>query len=144
MVKQYKNIKEQELKIGQCSEISKRITEQDVLNFAEITGDQNPAHIDEEYAQNTSFQTRIAHGMLGVSLISSVLGMQLPGPGTIYLEQDVQFKAPIHFDDVIIAKVTVEKIIYKKKFTIVILDTTVLNQNGEVLIAGTAKVIPPK
>ena len=81
----------QELKVGQSDSFSKTITETDVYLFAGITGDLNPAHVDEEYAQNTRFGKRIAHGMLSAGLISNVLGTKLPGPGTIYLSQQVDF-----------------------------------------------------
>ncbi|MFD1472430.1 MaoC family dehydratase [Companilactobacillus mishanensis] len=144
MAVEYANVKESEIKVGMTDSISKKVTEADVNGFAETTGDHNPAHTDEEYASHTQFKTRIAHGMLGASLISAVLGMKLPGPGTIYLGQDLKFTHPIHFNDVITAKVTVKEIIPKKKFNLVILDTTVTNQAGDVAIEGTATVIPPK
>lgn len=143
-MKTYTNVKESELMIGQSAEISKRVTMEDVEQFASVTGDQNPAHTDEEYAQKSQFKTRIAHGMLGASLISAVLGMELPGPGTIYLGQDLKFVHPIHFNDVIVAKATVKEIIPKKSFSLVVFDTVVVNQEGENIITGTATVIPPK
>ncbi|MDR0297995.1 MAG: MaoC family dehydratase [Streptococcaceae bacterium] len=141
---QYKSVKTSELEVGQSFELSKKVTEKDVDGFAEVTGDNNPAHTDEEYASMTPFKTRIAHGMLGASLISAVLGMNLPGPGTIYLGQDLKFTHPIHFDDVITAKVTLKELQQKPKFSIAIFETTVTNQDGDVAITGTAQVIPPK
>jgi len=140
----YANVKESEIYLGQSSEISKRVSMEDVQQFANVTGDKNPMHVDEEYASKTQFKTRIAHGMLGASLISAVLGMNLPGPGTVYLGQELKFVHPIHFDDVITAKATVKEIIPKKNFSLVKLDTNVINQAGEVVIEGTATVIPPK
>lgn len=140
----YVNVKESELQIGQSMEVSKKVTEEDVQEFARVTGDMNPAHTDEEYAQGTQFKTRIAHGMLGAGLISAVLGMYLPGPGTIYLGQDLKFSNPIHFDDVITAKVTLNELIPKKNFSLAIFETVVTNQDGDIVISGKATVIPPK
>lgn len=144
MSKTYTCITEEQIKIGQFSEQSKKVTEEDVNQFAKTTGDMNPAHTDDFFARQSSFKTRIAHGMLGAGLISAVLGMDLPGPGTIYLGQNLKFVHPIFFDDVIVAKVEVINLIQKKNFMIVELKTTVVNQDGELLIEGTATVIPPK
>ncbi|MEG2936952.1 MaoC family dehydratase [Vagococcus fluvialis] len=144
MKKTYPCITQETIKIGQVAEKSKRISEEDVDMFARTTGDMNPAHTDEEYAKDSLFKAKIAHGMLGAGLISAVLGMDLPGPGTIYLGQDLKFMNPIFFDDVIVAKVEVINLIDKKKFIIAELKTTVVNQDGKVLIEGIATVIPPK
>lgn len=144
MQKEYKSITQENIEIGQIAEKSKRVTEQDVDMFAQTTGDMNPAHTDEEYAKNSIFKTKIAHGMLGAGLISATLGMDLPGPGTIYLGQELKFIHPIFFDDVIVAKVEVVNLIDKKKFIIAELHTTVVNQDGKLLIDGKATVIPPK
>lgn len=130
--------------IGDQATFTKTITEYDVYAFAGIVGDFNPAHIDEEYARNTQFKKRIAHGMLGVGLISTTLGTKLPGPGTIYLNQEVAFRKPIYFQDTITATVTVEEIVDKGKFNIATIKTTCVNQDGDLVIEGTAKVIPPK
>lgn len=131
-----------QIQIGQSASFGKTITETDVYMFAGISGDHNPAHVNEEYAKNTMFKGRIAHGMLGASLISTVLAMQLPGPGTIYLKQDIKFLAPVRFGDTITATCTVkEKIEDKNRL---ILDCTVVNQDGVQVIAGEAMVIPPK
>lgn len=144
MEKMYANVTQSEIKIGQVAEMSRRITEEDVDLFAKATGDMNPAHTDAEYAKNSIFKTKIAHGMLGAGLISACLGMDLPGPGTIYLGQELKFVHPIFFDDVIVAKVEVVNLIDKKKFIMAELHTTVVNQDGELLIDGKATVIPPK
>jgi 3-hydroxybutyryl-CoA dehydratase len=133
-----------ELTIGDQAYMTKTISESDVYLFAGITGDLNPAHVNEEYAKNTPFKTRIAHGMLGGGLISAVLGMKLPGPGTIYLGQELSFKKPVMIGDTITAKAEVATMIDKGKFTICEIQTTCYNQNGEVVIEGMAKVIPPK
>lgn len=132
----------QELKVGQSDSFSKTITETDVYLFAGITGDLNPAHVDEEYAQNTRFGKRIAHGMLSAGLISNVLGTKLPGPGTIYLSQQVDFKAPIYFGDTVTAVVEVEELIPEKNRAI--LHTYCRNQEGVVVVEGKATVMPPK
>ena len=132
----------QQIEIGQSASFAKTITETDVYMFAGITGDLNPAHVNEEYAKNTMFKGRIAHGMLGASLLSTVLGMKLPGPGTIYLKQDIKFLAPVRLGDTITATCTVkEKTEDKNRL---VLDCTVTNQDGVQVIAGEAMVMPPK
>ena len=132
----------QQLEIGQKANFSKTITETDVYLFAGITGDVNPAHINQEYAKNTMFKGRIAHGMLSAGLISAVLGMQLPGPGSIYMGQTLKFLAPVHFGDTITAIAEViEKIVEKNR---VILKTICTNQDGKVVVEGEATIMPPK
>lgn len=131
-----------QINLGQSASFTKTITETDVYMFAGITGDLNPAHINEEYAKDTMFKGRIAHGMLGAGLISAVLGMYLPGPGTIYMKQDLKFLAPVRFGDTITATCTVkEKIEDKNRL---VLDCVVTNQDGTQVIAGEALVMPPK
>lgn len=130
--------------IGQKEFVSKTISEYDVYGFAGITGDLNPAHTNEEYAKNTMFKTRIAHGMLGAGLISAVLGTKLPGPGSIYLGQNLKFKSPVKIGDTITAEAEIIEIEDKGKFYIAKIKTTCYNQDGEVVIEGTATVIPPK
>ena len=132
----------QEMKIGDHASVTKTVSETDVYLFAGITGDLNPAHTNEVAASKTMFKTRIAHGMLGAGLISAVLGMYLPGPGTIYMGQELKFTKPVHIGDTVTATATVEEIILEKNR--VILDTTVVNQDGEVVIKGKATVMPPK
>ena len=132
----------QEMKIGDHASGTKTVSETDVYLFAGITGDLNPAHTNEVAASKTMFKTRIAHGMLGAGFISAVLGMYLPGPGTIYMGQELKFTKPVHIGDTVTATATVEEIILEKNR--VILDTTVVNQDGEVVIKGKATVMPPK
>ena len=132
----------QEMKIGDHASVTKTVSETDVYLFAGITGDLNPAHTNEVAASKTMFKTRIAHGMLGAGFISAVLGMYLPGPGTIYMGQELKFTKPVHIGDTVTATATVEEIILEKNR--VILDTTVVNQDGEVVIKGKASVMPPK
>lgn len=132
----------QEMKIGDHASVTKTVSETDVYLFAGITGDLNPAHTNEVAASKTMFKTRIAHGMLGAGFISAVLGMYLSGPGTIYMGQELKFTKPVHIGDTVTATATVEEIILEKNR--VILDTTVVNQDGEIVIKGKATVMPPK
>jgi 3-hydroxybutyryl-CoA dehydratase len=131
-----------ELTVGQKAEFAKTVTETDVYLFAGVTGDVNPAHVNEEYAKTTLFKTRIAHGMLSAGFISAVLGMQLPGPGTIYLKQDLQFVAPVRIGDTITAVAEVKEIIPEKNRAV--LTTTARNQDGTVVVKGEALVMPPR
>jgi len=131
-----------EMKIGDKASTTKTISESDVYLFAGITGDLNPAHIDEESADRGIFHARVAHGILVTGLISAVLGMKLPGPGTIYLGQEVSFTKPVYFGDTVTATCTVSAM--KPDKNIVNLDTVCTNQKGEIVIVGTATVMPPK
>ncbi len=131
-----------ELKLGDKAYFQKTITETDVYMYAGITGDLNPAHINEEYAKDTMFKGRIAHGMLTAGLVSAVLGMQLPGPGTIYLKQELKFTAPVRIGDTIKAEVEVSEMIVEKNR--IKLRTTCTNQNGDVVLDGEATVMPPR
>lgn len=132
----------EELKIGDSAFFQKTISESDVYLYAGITGDQNPAHINEVVAKEGMFKERIAHGMLTAGLVSAVLGVQLPGPGTIYLGQTLKFTAPVRFGDTIKAEAEViEKRVEKN---IVILKTICTNQNGDLVLKGEATVMPPK
>ncbi|WP_282930190.1 MaoC family dehydratase [Anaerococcus sp. Marseille-Q7828] len=131
-----------QLEVGQKASFTKTVTEADVYNYAGVSGDFNPAHMNEEYAKNTAFKTRIAHGMLSAGFISAVLGTKLPGPGTIYLNQDLKFTKPVHFGDTITATISVEELIKEKNRAI--LKTVCTNQDGDVVVEGTAKVMPPK
>jgi len=129
-----------QLNIGEKASVRKQITEADVLRFAEVTGDKNPIHIDPEYARQTRFKERIAHGMLTASLISAVIGTRLPGPGNIYVSQSLEFKAPVKFGDVIEAEVEIiEKIPERNR---VRLRTVCRNQDGTVVLEGEAVVLP--
>jgi 3-hydroxybutyryl-CoA dehydratase len=132
----------QQIKVGDAVEFAKTVTESDVYLYAGITGDLNPAHINEAYAKNTFFKTRIAHGMLTAGFISNILGMQLPGPGTIYMKQSLSFLAPVRFGDTITARAEVVEVIAEKNR--VRLKTTCTNQEGVVVLDGEAVVSPPK
>jgi len=139
-----------QLTVGDASEFSKTVSESDVYLYAGITGDLNPAHINEtyaghineSYASNTFFKNRIAHGMLTAGFISAVIGTQLPGPGTIYMSQNLNFLAPVRIGDTVTARVTViEKLDEKKR---VRLETNCYNQDGTQLVSGEALISPPR
>ena len=132
----------QQLKLGDSASHSKTISETDVYLFAGITGDLNPAHVNESVASASRFGGRIAHGILSAGLISAVLAMQLPGPGTIYLGQELKFTRPVRFGDTVTATCTVSDIRAEKN--IVKLDTVCTNQAGEVVLQGMATVMPPQ
>jgi 3-hydroxybutyryl-CoA dehydratase len=133
------DIKFAELTIGQQASMSKTISEYDVYTFAGVTGDFNPVHINSEFAKKSMFGERIAHGMLSAGLISAVIGTSLPGANTIYMGQELSFRAPVKFGDTITATVEVlEKIEGKNR---VILKTTVTNQDGKVVTDGKATVL---
>lgn len=131
-----------DLYVGQSAEFTKTITESDVYLFAGITGAQNPIQVNDVYAKKTRFGERIAHGMLSSSLISTVIGTKLPGNGTIYVQQKIEFKAPVFFGDTISAIVEVTDIFLDKNR--VRLRTFCKNQNDEIVLDGFATVIPPK
>lgn len=131
-----------ELNLGETAEIAKTVSESDIYLYAGITGDFNPVHLNETYAQRTFFKTRIAHGMLVAGFISTVLGNQLPGIGTVYVKQDMRFLAPVRIGDTITAKVEVVEVITEKNR--VRLRTTCVNQEGVVVLDGEAVVSPPK
>ena len=132
----------EELKVGERGEFTKTISESDVYLYAGVTGDLNPAHINEEYAKRTFFKTRIVHGMLLGGLISAVLGNRLPGPGTIYLSQYFDFLAPVRIGDTITASVEVSEIMAAEKKVRV--KTVCINQEGKKVLDGEAVVSPPK
>ena len=131
-----------DLTINDHAEFAKTVSETDIYLYAGVSGDFNPAHTNEEYAKNTFFKTRIAHGMLSAGFISTVIAMKLPGPGTIYLDQTLKFLAPVRIGDTITARVRVSEILAEKNK--VRLETTCTNQNGIKVIEGEAIVSPPK
>lgn len=132
------------VKVGDTCTFSKTISNEDVFAFAEVTGDKNPLHLDDEYAKTTMFGERIAHGMISAGIISAAIAMKLPGEGTTYLEQSLKFKGPVKIGDCITAHLEITEIIEKTKFDIAVLKTTCTNQSGDVVIEGEAKVIPPR
>ncbi|WP_153132560.1 MaoC family dehydratase [Dechloromonas hortensis] len=129
-----------QLQPGMSASIAKTVTEADIILFAGISTDVNPAHLDEEYAKTTMFGGRIAHGMLSAGFISAVLANHLPGPGTIYLSQTLKFKAPVRPGDTVRATVTVKEVNVAKNR--VVLDT-VCTVAGKVVIEGECQMMPP-
>jgi len=130
------------LNVGDFASFSKTIAESDVYLYAGVTGDLNPAHINEEYAKKTFFKTRIVHGMLLGGLISTVLASKLPGPGTIYIQQELHFIAPVHMGDTVSATVEVTEIDAEKNRAK--MRTFCTNQEGITVLDGAAVVSPPK
>lgn len=130
-----------QINVGDTASFQKTISEADVYMYAGVTGDMNPAHINHEAMKDTKFGGRIVHGMLSAGLVSAVLGMQLPGPGTIYLSQQLSFKAPVKMGETIKA---VAEVVEKLEKGRVRLKTTCYNQDGVEVLDGEALVIAPK
>lgn len=128
--------------LGATASRTTTISEQDVRDFARISGDTNSIHLDEAYAAQTPFGRRIVHGMLTASLISAILGNDFPGLGSIYLGQDIKFKAPVFIGDTITA--AIELIKYREDKRIATFRTTCVNQEGVLVIEGEAVVIAPE
>jgi 3-hydroxybutyryl-CoA dehydratase len=124
--------------IGTQATLSRTITEDDILLFALVSGDHNPIHLDAEYAEKSLFGKRIAHGFLIGSLISAVLGNDMPGPGSIYLGQTLKFLAPIHIGDTV--TVTVKVVALREDKRIITLHTDCINQHGTLVLSGEATV----
>lgn len=131
-----------ELRVGDSAEFSKTVSESDIYIFSGVTGDLNPAHINERFAARTSFKTRVAHGILTAGFVSAVIGCKLPGPGTIYIRQELNFREPVRIGDTITARVEVDEIITETNR--VRLKTAAINQNGIIVLDGDALVSPPK
>ena len=127
-----------DISVGDAASMSKTVTEADIVNFAGVTGDFNPIHVDAEFASGTMFKERIAHGILAAGYISAVIGTQLPGPNAIYLGQTLEFKLPVKIGDTVTATVTVAEKREEKR--ILKLDTTVTNQRGQVVVSGGAVI----
>ena len=129
----------EDLELGMTASFSKTITEADIVLFAGASGDNNAMHINEEFAQTTAFKGRIAHGMLTASVISAAIAGRLPGPGTVYLSQNLRFKAPVRPGETVHATVTVKELIPEKRRVAL---TTVCTVGGKVVIDGEALVMP--
>ncbi|MCQ6279265.1 MaoC family dehydratase [Bacillus sp. EB600] len=134
-----KELMYEDIQIGDMAVFSKTITDFDIYQFAGLTGDFNPMHIDNEFAKKTFFEERIAHGLLTGSFISTVLGMKLPGPNSIYLSQNFKFTAPVKIGDTV--KATVEVVEKRDDKKIIKLKTQVLNQRQEMVVDGEAVVM---
>ena len=129
-----KAVKFSELEVGMKGEYSKKITQDDLDKFISICNDVNPIHVDSEFAKNAKFKDKIAHGILVSSLISTVVGTKMPGPGSVWLDQNLKFLLPVHVNDTITA---ISEILVKiNERQQVIVRTTCLNQNNEVVIEG--------
>jgi 3-hydroxybutyryl-CoA dehydratase len=130
-----------ELSVGESFQYTTAVTEEMVDKFAEATGDSNPVHLDEDFARQTIFKTRVAHGLLSAGLVSSVLGTRFPGVGTIYISQTLEFKRPVFIGDEITIRLTVlDKDPDRNRLR---LETVCLNQKGKVVLTGQAVVMPP-
>lgn len=127
--------------LGQTAKLTHCYSEEEVNQFAEISGDHNPVHLDAEYAKNTRFGKKLVHGFLSGSLISAVLGNVCPGEGSIYMNQNMDFLRPVFIGDTITAKVVVTAIDKEKKQ--MLLTTTCINQNGKTVIDGSALMYYP-
>ena len=130
-----------ELEVGTTGSFSKTLGERDIVLYAETSGDNNPLHFDENYASQTIFKGRIAHGMWSAGLISTCIGTVMPGPGSIYLGQELIFKLPVKVGDTLTATVTVKQKNDKRKS--VVIGCQVRNQDGKMVVCGDARVVPP-
>lgn len=129
------------IQVGDTAKLSHTVTEKDVQTFADLTGDDNPLHMDEQYASNTRFKGRVVHGMLTASFLSTIIGTLLPGQGALYLNQELNFKKPVMINDIISARVTVLQKITATRM--LVLETTIANQHSQIVISGKAKVMCP-
>lgn len=130
-----------ELTVGQSVETSRVVGAADIEAFAEVSGDNNPVHLDEAYARTTTFGERIAHGMLSAAYISAILGTRLPGPGAIYLSQSLRFRRPVRIGDLVVARATVTALDDAKgRVTL----ETVCEVGGKTVMDGEAVVIAPR
>jgi len=138
----------EDMEVGMTAVFAKTVSEADITMFAGISGDTNPVHLDESFAEKTMFAGRIAHGMLSASFISTVFGTRLPGPGCIYLRQDLRFKAPVKVGDTVEARVTVKEVQPEKKRVIFdtacyVGDTVVLEGEATLMVHSRAEVLGP-
>jgi 3-hydroxybutyryl-CoA dehydratase len=129
------------LKTGDQASITKTFSDADVRTFADISGDKNPIHLDDDYAASTRFEKRLVHGILVSGMISAVLGTELPGPGSVYISQTLKFRAPVYIGDTITATATVSKM--REDKPIATLETVCKNQDGVVVIKGEAVLLLP-
>lgn len=130
----------EDLQIGMSASVSRTISEADILMFAGVSGDTNPVHLDQEFAASTMFGGRIAHGMLSAGLISAVFGTRLPGPGSIYLSQNLKFKAPVKIGDTVVARVSVKELKAEKRRAVF---STVCTVGSTVVLDGEAELLIP-
>jgi len=131
----------EDLSVGQSADLVRTVGEADIIAFAAVTGDNNPVHLDADYAETTSFGERIAHGMLSAGYISAVIGTQLPGPGAIYLSQALRFKRPVKIGDEVTARATITEIDEAKARVTL---ATVCLVNGKPVVEGEALIMVPR
>lgn len=131
----------EDLSLGQSAELTRTVDEAAIVAFAQVTGDENPVHLDEAYAASTPFKTRIAHGMLSAGYISAVIGTKLPGPGAIYMSQALRFKRPVKIGDVVTARATITTIDAEKARVTL---ETVCEVEGKVVLEGEALIMVPR
>ncbi len=136
----------EDMEVGMTAVYAKTVTEADIVMFAGVSGDTNPVHLDANFAGQTAFKGRVAHGMLSASFISTVLGTRLPGPGCIYLSQSLQFRAPVKAGDTVTARVTVRDVNPDKKRVVVetvctVGDTVVIDGEALLLVSRRAEVL---
>ncbi len=137
----FKSTSFDDLEIGSEGSYSKTLTERDIALFGDTSGDINPLHFDEAYASQTMFKGRIAHGMWSAGLISTCIGTVMPGPGCVYMGQELTFRLPVKIGDSLTATVTIKEKNEKRKY--VVIDCRVRNQYGKLVVSGDAKVMPP-
>jgi len=130
----------EDLSVGMSAVYARTVTETDIVLFSGVSGDSNPVHMNELYARGTIFKTRIVHGMLTASFLSTVIGSKLPGPGSIYLSQNLRFRAPVRAGDTVEARITVTEIIPEKNRVAL---KTVCRVGDKVVIEGDALVMVP-
>lgn len=130
----------EDLEVGQEASTSNSVSEADIVNFAELSGDKNPVHLDADYAAKTMFKERIAHGMLSAAYISAVFGMKLPGPGAIYISQTLNFKGPVKIGDTVVTTVKVAELMPEKKRARF---ETVCSVGGKPVLVGEAVLMVP-
>ena len=131
----------EDLSVGQSAELTMTVSEQGIASFAEVTGDNNPVHLDEAYAATTPFKTRIAHGMLSAGYISAVIGTRLPGPGAIYVGQTLRFKRPVKIGDQVTARCTITEIDQEKARIVL---ETVCTVADKPVVEGEATIMVPR
>ena len=139
-MRKLENIPFEELTVGSRDSLTRTLTEQDLLLFAKVSGDTNPVHLDKDFAATTQFEGRIAHGMWTASLISCALATRLPGPGGVYLGQELKFKYPVKLGDTVTVELEVLEINERRKRAKV--STNVVNQDGRTVVKGTAEIMP--
>jgi len=131
----------EDLSVGQSAEMTRLVASADIEAFAEVSGDSNPVHLDEAYARTTTFQSRIAHGMMSGAYISAVLGTRLPGPGAIYLNQTLRFRRPVKIGDAVTARVTVATLDDRRGHVTL---ATVCLVDGKTVVDGEAVIMVPR